>query len=379
MFLTYKKFKDTLSIFNKAVIAFAVMGFISTASAGVAPIESLADDISSKAKTVSNQITNKIIVAQMPRSGINFEELKRKSAAAKAKRAADKKAGIVPKTRKSTGWKKPGNVPNTGQSSGNIRDTKKLFNDMRKKALIEAAKKKAKQAADLKKQEAKKAADLKKKEAKKAAALKKVRAIQFAGVKKAKLKKGANIALNTTVTMSSVYSAAFPAQNAVDGNENTFHHTKGSVANDWLAIDLGAESRIDYIRIVNRKDCCYTRLNNALVFVSDKPITKQNPGHKYDEIRTAQNVTEFAVNKTGRYVKIQLPAKNYLHVSELAVFGAHMTPAGRACKMVDNLEGAFKKKLNSKAAQNYDKIIRLKLELAKLEEASAKYNKFCNQ
>lgn len=53
--------------------------------------------------------------------------------------------------------------------------------------------------------------------------------------------------------------------------------------------------------------------------------------------------------------------------------------AAQSCKRVDGLENAFKKQLTGQAAQNYQKLVELKMEMARLKQYSEAFNKFCGQ
>jgi hypothetical protein len=68
-----------------------------------------------------------------------------------------------------------------------------------------------------------------------------------------------NVAHGKSASQSSTYGEQFSASNAVDGNTNTFSHTKDS--NSWLEVDLGANFDISSINIIN---CCCQSVNDPL-------------------------------------------------------------------------------------------------------------------
>lgn len=126
-----------------------------------------------------------------------------------------------------------------------------------------------------------------------------------------------------------------PAARAVDGNTNG-NYSAGSVtrtqytSTPWWHVDLGAVSPIGQIKLWNRTDCCSERLSNFRVFVSDVPFTSSNlnttinqPGvSNWRFAGSFTGSTTFTINRTGRYVRIQLEGTNYLSLAEVEVFGA---------------------------------------------------------
>ena len=61
-----------------------------------------------------------------------------------------------------------------------------------------------------------------------------------------------NVALNKTCSQASTYSPAYPAENAVDGDINTFAHTNQAYSGLWWKVDLGAVYNITEIEMVKR-------------------------------------------------------------------------------------------------------------------------------
>ena len=96
-----------------------------------------------------------------------------------------------------------------------------------------------------------------------------------------------NVARGKKARQSSDWNPMFAgAAKAVDGNtdgnfkignmKNTITHTKDE-ASAWQEVDLGAVYDIESIKIWNRQDCCWERLQNFLVVMSKTPfVTKGN-------------------------------------------------------------------------------------------------------
>jgi len=122
---------------------------------------------------------------------------------------------------------------------------------------------------------------------------------------------------------------------ALDGNAfqrwvwniPTIPHT-GNDLNAWWQVDLGAVTDVGHVEIYNRSDCCWTRLDNVWVFVSDTNLGNVNlAANLADPDVTAQFIggafghsRSIAMNATGRYVTVQLAGRNPLHMPEVKVF-----------------------------------------------------------
>ena len=68
-----------------------------------------------------------------------------------------------------------------------------------------------------------------------------------------------NIALNKVTNSSTIYSTARKPAHAVDGTPRTVFATKFE-SEPWLMVDLATEYKVLFITILNRVDCCKTRL-----------------------------------------------------------------------------------------------------------------------
>jgi len=68
-------------------------------------------------------------------------------------------------------------------------------------------------------------------------------------------------------TLSSLYPP-YVCSNALDGNPSNFAHSNADLDN-FLSIDLGASTAVRLVKIINRQDCCQTRLNGFDFYVGD--------------------------------------------------------------------------------------------------------------
>ncbi|MDZ7876985.1 MAG: HYR domain-containing protein [Saprospiraceae bacterium] len=148
-----------------------------------------------------------------------------------------------------------------------------------------------------------------------------------------------NLALNKTATQSSNYLLLQgAASKAVDGNTNG-NYNSGSVTHtacgtqDWWQVDLGVVANITQVKLWNRTDCCADRLKNVYLIVSNTPFatnsltTLRNTAGVFviNIASVALNAT-IDVNRTGRYVRVQLGASGCLSLAEVQVFGCAATP-----------------------------------------------------
>lgn len=149
-----------------------------------------------------------------------------------------------------------------------------------------------------------------------------------------------NLALNRSTSQSSLAHGGASAR-AVDG-DNSGVWSNGSVthtANEnqpWWEVDLGSVQGISQVNIFNRTDsCCVSRLSDFYVLVSDTEFTS-NEG-LLDESLSQAGVTgylfsgmvddsaEIDIDRTGRYVRIQLTGTDPLSLAEVQVIGGGVT------------------------------------------------------
>ncbi|RME80717.1 MAG: PKD domain-containing protein, partial [Caldilineae bacterium] len=168
-----------------------------------------------------------------------------------------------------------------------------------------------------------------------------------------------NIAQGKTATQSSTFSALGVASHAVDGNTNGYWNSDPAVnsvthtnpePNAWWEVDLGAVYEIGQIKLWNRTDCCWDRLSNFYVFVSDAPFPSTDPvatslqagvwwtyhagsaGRTSSQPLTLQAAQFIPSAGTtgglqGRYVRVQLTGTEPLSLAEVQVYPADRTNA----------------------------------------------------
>jgi hypothetical protein len=144
------------------------------------------------------------------------------------------------------------------------------------------------------------------------------------------------VAIGKSATQSSTLNndpTNLGPQKAIDGVTNgnynvaTGTHTN-SDANAWWQVDLGSSQPIENISLFNRTDCCPDRLTNFYVLVSDDPFTSTNLAttiaqagvsayHYFNQSPAQSTIT---INRTGRYVRVQLTGTNYLSLAEVQVW-----------------------------------------------------------
>jgi hypothetical protein len=147
-----------------------------------------------------------------------------------------------------------------------------------------------------------------------------------------------NVAFGKTSYQSSNHHAVDGhALRATDGNTSTFwetgiNNTMSMTRRErepWWEVDLGETyASIKEISIYYRSDCCTERIKDARIFISDEPFK----GSSVSFLEHDPNVFNFAIdgvpeqgqripiNRSGRFVRIQLPGTNYLNLSEVMVF-----------------------------------------------------------
>jgi alpha-L-fucosidase len=145
-----------------------------------------------------------------------------------------------------------------------------------------------------------------------------------------------NAALGKTATQKSLAWGGTPDR-AVDGDVNgtyfdgsVTHTAEDGSAEPWWQVDLAADVAIREIAVWNRTDCCSERLSDYYVLVSDQPFTSDSlsetlaqPGvTAFHEQGTAGRPSSFAVNRSGRYVRVQLKGNAPLSLAEVEVLTA---------------------------------------------------------
>ena len=127
---------------------------------------------------------------------------------------------------------------------------------------------------------------------------------------------------------------SFGLQCLTDGN-GVISHT-GNDVNAWWELDLGRVVDIDSVIIYNRTDCCTERLSDFHLLVSNQPFNSKNLDNTIAQAGVlnrfisgaAEPVTDLAVSRTGRYLRVQLNSNNTpgaLHMAEVQVLGAELS------------------------------------------------------
>jgi hypothetical protein len=125
----------------------------------------------------------------------------------------------------------------------------------------------------------------------------------------------------------------FSASLAVDGNtDGAFWDLWSATTNygyqNWRQVDLGSSQSIGSIQVWPRTDCCPEHTANFYVLVSDNPFTStdlnttlnQSGVSNYWVAGNNATAATVAVNRTGRYVRIQRNDSQYLVLAEVKVF-----------------------------------------------------------
>ncbi len=159
------------------------------------------------------------------------------------------------------------------------------------------------------------------------------RAGQNNGTERGPFSCAGNVATGITGRSGS-WMDAFGLQ-CLDAGSGVLSHT-GNDVNAWWELDLGRVADIDSVVIHNRTDCCTERLSNFHLFVTDQPFTSKSLDNTIAQAGVfnkltpgaAATVTDLSVNRTGRYIRVQLDSNNTpvpLHMAEVQVFGAELT------------------------------------------------------
>lgn len=110
---------------------------------------------------------------------------------------------------------------------------------------------------------------------------------------------------------------SYDANLSIDGNSQTFGHTQ-SMQGAWWQVELPRDIVVDSIVISNRKDCCQERLSNFDVTLTDNQGAVVYTKYFKD---TQDSYTISGIGHIGRTVRVQLRGVNYLHLSEVSVYG----------------------------------------------------------
>lgn len=150
-----------------------------------------------------------------------------------------------------------------------------------------------------------------------------------------------NLALGKPATQSStLYTSAAVA---VDGNRDGFFgnasvtHTSNTFQ-PWWQVDLGSSQSLNTVSLWNRTDCCGDRLSNFYVLVSDQPFVSTDLNTTINQAGVSSYffsgiagvTTNINVNRSGRYVRVQLSGTNFLSLAEVEISGSGKVNVARA-------------------------------------------------
>ena len=115
------------------------------------------------------------------------------------------------------------------------------------------------------------------------------------------------------------------------GNDQSIATIGDQKPEHWWQVDLGESLPISYIQIWSRTDpCCLDRLNNVSIFVSDDEFVSEDPyvvGRtdgvtSYFALGRIGRPTSVAINRAGRYVRLQMAHPGVTDIAEVQVWSA---------------------------------------------------------
>lgn len=126
----------------------------------------------------------------------------------------------------------------------------------------------------------------------------------------------------------------FSADNAIDGNRggnfpaDDIAHTN-ITAESWWEVDLGAVYDLASVSVFKREDCCAEGLADFHVFVSDVPFESETVAGSLLQAGVSSvffagpgaRENQFALSRSGRYVRVQLTQAEHLQIAEVEVMG----------------------------------------------------------
>ena len=138
---------------------------------------------------------------------------------------------------------------------------------------------------------------------------------------------------NSVATQSSLYHSSTPASDAIDGSTDP-SWSSGSMActkyeqNPWWMVDFKSDTTMYKLNVINRYDCCWTRLNGAIIEIinhADEIIwSKQVEGEFPRSGGVSFDLPEGGL--IGQKVRVRLETgsgKQYLTIAEVQVFGKY--------------------------------------------------------
>jgi NedA-like, galactose-binding domain/Vacuolar protein sorting-associated protein 62 len=141
-----------------------------------------------------------------------------------------------------------------------------------------------------------------------------------------------NIALGKPTMQSSNYpggggAAALAVDGITNGNwgAGSVTHTNNE-SQPWWQVDLQGLANISTVVLHNRTDCCADRLQNFRVRVSSDGFNWQD----FPYAGVAPTQSTFNINRSARYVRVQLDGTNPLSLAEVQVFASETPGSGGA-------------------------------------------------
>ena len=149
---------------------------------------------------------------------------------------------------------------------------------------------------------------------------------------------------NLVVRLSLLIVLAMPTMaRAVDGDPDgsfaagTTTLTQVETA-PWWEVDLGESHALSSVVLLNRTDCCASRLAGFTLFVSSAPmagrslaeLTADSTIWRRDIVDPVGLMLRVPTETVGRYVRVQLKGTSALSLAEVAVLGLvpPASPAG---------------------------------------------------
>ncbi|NBX18996.1 MAG: hypothetical protein EBR09_16735, partial [Proteobacteria bacterium] len=173
-----------------------------------------------------------------------------------------------------------------------------------------------------------------------------LRELQVYGLKTSNLARACS-AGNCPVTTSSVLTAEFPESFAVNGITND-KFISLLENNPYLMIDMQQTVFVAMVRIWNRADCCWERLDNFQIRVGDSGTSAGSSNAACASNQPwFQGQKDFTCVLSGRYLTIQQFTTNYLQIAEVEVYGLNASQWCTTCPM-----GTFKSSSGSGACTN---------------------------
>jgi hypothetical protein len=141
-----------------------------------------------------------------------------------------------------------------------------------------------------------------------------------------------NSALGKAASQSSQLSGN-AASRAVDGitvgDNSQFTHTLREFQ-PWWQVRLDRSTDIGLIRLYNRTSCCSERLSNVHILVSNEDMSEFSLASLLENDNVSKafisgpagEIADIESIGTGRFIRIQLEATNYLSLAEVEVYEA---------------------------------------------------------